>query len=175
MRSANGSPVGYALNLLPGDVHAEVHASRSTILAAAVLASSAEFPQEVLKACVLHVDEVPKHVDLVVGDIGAQFDCGDDLDAVLDRGGLSLGDALGGVVVAYGDDPEAVTGTEVDELGRSEGAVGVGCVEMEVYFVHFVGPWGLCFVHLPSPPASPTTGEGMNRPHPSPLPRREKG
>ena len=51
--------------------------------------------------------------------------------------GLGLSNALGGVVVADGDDLQAVSGAQVDELGWAEHAVGVGCVEMEVYLMHF--------------------------------------
>ena len=76
-------------------------------------------------------------MDLVVRHVGAQLDGGDDLDAVTDRGGLGLGDALGGVVVADSDDLQAVSGAEVDELRGAERAVGVGCVEMKVYLIHF--------------------------------------
>ena len=140
MRSPNGASVRDVLDLLPGDVHAEVCKTLNH-LPPAVLASRAEFSQEVLEVGVVHVDEVPQHVDLVVGHVGAQLDGGDDLDAVLDRGDLGLGDALGGVVVADGDDLEAVLGAQVDELRRSESSVGVGCVEMKVYFMHFGVLW----------------------------------
>ena len=112
-------------------------ASRSTIFLPRSLASRTEFSQEVLEVGVVHVDEVPQHVDLVIRHVGAQLDGGDDLDAVLDRGDLGLGDALGGVVVANGDDLEAVLGAQVYELRGSESSVGVGSVEMKVYFMHF--------------------------------------
>ena len=72
----------------------------------------------------LPVDEVAQNVHLVLGDVGAQLDTGDEEEARMAGRRLQcLGQAVGAVVVGEGHDLHAALDGAVHELSRGEGAV----------------------------------------------------
>ncbi len=88
--------------------------------------------QPALKVGVLVAQEEAEHVDVAAGGVGAQLDAGDDLDAEATTGLDGDCHAAGRVMVGERHAAYAVARGEHDQLGRSQPAVGLEAMEVEV-------------------------------------------